>query len=630
MTPLRRESARIVIAAIAIAASGFFLRLAGFQVPSTRPTGAALNGQVVTSGDHPVRRAHIVASGPTTLTGDTDPDGRFHLEGLAKGTYTLATSKAGFVAVAPSVVTVAEPAGQLDVKVLMTPAGVITGRVLDSAGVVLVGAPVALRQGNDIVAHVMTDDRGVFRFHTLQAGTYEVVWSTNEKRTETAVPGRAIDIELVSLSTRKAGAVSASPATKILAGRVVDEFGDPAPDVTVVVAQSIVGSGKPRLLPLSDTLTDDLGEFRLRDVPFGTFFVMALSGPFATTSVMAGPSGPQHRGYGFALTFFPGTARLADAQPVTIDAREITSPVVFAMVPSDMGRVSGRVIDPSGPGVGRANIILFQLHNGDLRMFVAARASTDDEGFFSIDNVPAGSFVAQAFGRGGFAAQTLMVSPPAAAEVALTLTPPSAIRGRLLFDGALDQSLLKKIRIAAFPTDLVQGPAGRVAEKTVVNDDGTFEVSGLLGLNKLIFDIPLPWTLGSISSAGVDITDQPIDSRVGDVDDLQVRFAPNASTVVCRVTDRDGRPASGSFVLIFPQDAALTAYPSRWVRGVTADQTGNVSARALPPGLYRAVAFERPPRPDWMNPDYIETLRPVSEGFTVRPGESVTVRLARR
>ena len=30
-----------------------------------------------------------------------------------------------------------------------------------------------------------------------------------------------------------------------------------------------------------------------------------------------------------------------------------------------------------------------------------------------------------------------------------------------------------------------------------------------------------------------------------------------------------------------------------------------------------------------MNPDYLETVRPVSESFTVRPGESVTVRLAR-
>ena len=441
--------------------------------------------------------------------------------------------------------------------------------------------------------------------------------------------GRAVDIELVSLSAAKPDAGGALPATKVLAGRVVDEFGDPAPQVAVVLAQSIVGAGKPRLLPLSDTLTDDLGEFRLRDVPLGTFFVMALSGPFATASVVAGPGGPQSRGYGFALTFFPGTARLADAQPVRIDAREITPPVVFAMVPSDMGRVSGRVLDPSGLGVGRANIILFQLHNGDLRMFVSARATADDDGFFSIDNVPAGSFVAQALGRGGFAAQTLMMSPPAAADVALTLTPPSAVRGRLLFDGALDPSLLKKIRISAIPTDYVQGPAGRVAPKTVVNDDGTFEVSGLLGLNRLTFEIPLPWTLASIFSAGNDVTDQSIDSRAGDANDLLVRFAPNASTVVCDVTDSDGRPAPASFVVIFPQDAALTAFPSRWVRGVTADQTGNVSVKALPPGLYRAVAFERPPRPDWMNPDYLETVRPVSESFTVRPGESVTVRLAR-
>jgi len=48
---------------------------------------------------------------------------------------------------------------------------------------------------------------------------------------------------------------------------------------------------------------------------------MALSGPFSILG--GGLSGPQARGYGYAPTFFPGTAIPGEAQPVvlSVDAR---------------------------------------------------------------------------------------------------------------------------------------------------------------------------------------------------------------------------------------------------------------------------------------------------------------------
>lgn len=699
--------------------------------------GARLTGKVTTSDDHPVRRAHVVASGPTTIATDADPDGVFHLDGLTKGTYAIVATKAGFIETAPSVVNVANSVGQLDINVVMTPAGAITGRVLDSAGSPLVDAPVALRQGNVALSLLNTDDRGMFRFHTLRAGAYEVVWSTNLKQTVTVIAGRAVDVELVSASTSNADpAISTLPAgprgdlqpaeahtirgritsaetgsplshvtvrldsegpqrtaetadtgrflfrdvpdgrysvaaagtskyvglwygqetpqdpvvslfvasgrqaadadielpeKKVLAGRIVDEYGDPAPDVTVVIAQNVVAAGKARLMPLSGGIvTDDLGEFRLGNVPPGAFFLLALSGPFATGNVLGGPGGPSSRGYGFALTFFPGTARPADAQPIKIDVRGITAPVAFALVPSDMGKVSGRVIDRSGLPVSRANVMLLQLHNGDIRMIVPARATADADGFFSIDNVPVGSFVAQAFGVSGFASGMVTVSPQETATVALTTAPRSSVRGRFVFDGPDGPALLNRIRISTTPTDFVRGPAGGIVPRSVIHDDGTFEVSGLLGFNRLNFDIPLPWTLVSMSSAGNDVTDRPIDSSAGDIDGLRVTFAPTASTVVCSVNDKNGQRVLRGFVLIFAQDAARWTYPSRHVRGLAADAKGDFTTSALPPGQYLAVPLATLPRPDWMNPDFLETLRSLGQSFTVGPGESVRVRLELR
>jgi len=274
--------------------------------------------------------------------------------------------------------------------------------------------------------------------------------------------------------------------------------------------------------------------------------------------------------------------------------------------------------------------MLLQLHNGDIRMIVPARTTADADGFFSIDNVPVGSFVAQTFGASGFASGRVTVSPQETAMVELTTAPPSAARGRIVFEGAGDSSLLKKIGISAVSTDFVRGPAGVVQPTRVIKDDGTFEVSGLLGVNILRFDIPLPWTLVSISSAGGDITDRPIDSSAGDIDDLRVTFAPTASTVVCSINDKNGQRLPRGFVLIFSQDAARWTFPSRYVRGLAADANGDFTTSALPPGQYLAVPFAAVPRSDWMNPDFIETLRALGQGFTIGPGESIRVRLELR
>jgi hypothetical protein len=244
--------------------------------------------------------------------------------------------------------------------------------------------------------------------------------------------------------------------------------------------------------------------------------------------------------------------------------------------------------------------------------------------------VPIGSFVAQAFGASGFASGIVTVSPRETARVELAVTPPAVVRGRLVFDGANDPSLSLKARISLTGGDFIRGPAGRVQPKTVINEDGTFEVSGLFTGDRLSFDVPLPWTLTSVTSGGADITDQPIDSSAGDVNDVRVLFIPKASTVVGIVTDTNGRRVMNGFVLVFPLDSSRWAYPSRWVRGLAANANGDFGVSGLPPGVYRAIAFERVPRPDWMNPDYLDTLQGLGETFTVWLGESTTIRLQLR
>ena len=78
----------------------------------------------------------------------------------------------------------------------------------------------------------------------------------------------------------------ALPRTSAVEGRLVDEFGDPVPGVTIQVARVVVAAGKRRLMPVSSGTiatrpSDDLGQFRVFNLPPGDYYALALSGPFA-------------------------------------------------------------------------------------------------------------------------------------------------------------------------------------------------------------------------------------------------------------------------------------------------------------------------------------------------------------
>jgi hypothetical protein len=711
--------------------------------------GATLDGRIMTTDDRPIRRAHVVVSGPMTITTDADPEGGFHLSGLVSGTYTITPSKPGFVQLQPARVTVGNTATPLRITVLMSPAGAITGRVLNREGAIVTDAPITLLSKDTPVSQQLTDDRGVFRFHTLRDGTY-TVWAATQDRTDaldvTLADARTVDVQIVLDAARiitvpeqppppppmsprppepapgtrtikgritsaetgtplpdvvlrligviAGGEVSRSertdvsgrftfrnlpdgqyniiaiappgywdlvfgqqrlgdrttlivingdhpvadadialPVLKGLSGRLVDEFGDPAPDITVSAVQSMVGApgtGLRVLVPIAGGrplvlgVTNDLGEFRLRNLPPGEFYILALSGAFAG-AMGGGPSAPPTYGYGFAPTFFPGIAAPADAQPIRIENGKAIAPIAFQLVAAGMGAITGRVYDPMGAPVPGSTVMLLQLHDGELRTMVLARTTTNASGVFHIGNVHAGSFVAQAFSQGSFASGLLEVVPGNATEIDLRVAPAAAIRGRFVFEGQHDATLLKQIVIRIAPTDFVRGPSGGNPAPFVISDDGTFEVPRVVGFNRLVFALPPPWTVISISSAGQDVTDRVIDWRDGDINDLQVRLAPVSTTVSGSVTGKDGRPLRDGFVLIVPQDQARLANSARYMRTLTTNAKGEFTVAGLPAGAYRAIPFET--APEAMTPDFFESVRGLGQGFTLGAGEAITIRL---
>ena len=134
-------------------------------------------------------------------------------------------------------------------------------------------------------------------------------------------------------------------AAGVITGRVLDDFGDIVPGVTVMPMRYRTINGERQLVvPMGRPHTsDDTGTFRLYGLAPGTYYVSAR----AEEMDRMGPALTDATVTGFAPTFYPGTPVAAEAQPIEVVAgAEVVADV--SLVAARLTSVSGFVVDPSG------------------------------------------------------------------------------------------------------------------------------------------------------------------------------------------------------------------------------------------------------------------------------------------
>ena len=179
---------------------------AGIQASPARPRNSSdhkssLTGRVVEEGGQPIAEASVLATPVGSMdnsgalaalrvrSGITDESGRFVLDGLSSGAYTLTSFVPGFV---PAVAPPGQPAYYRpgdSVTIQMVKGGVITGAVTASSGEPIAGIRVRamlVKDANGEPARIKslspvqflqdwkTDDRGVYRIYGLEPGSYLV------------------------------------------------------------------------------------------------------------------------------------------------------------------------------------------------------------------------------------------------------------------------------------------------------------------------------------------------------------------------------------------------------------------------------------------------------------------------
>ena len=214
--------------------------------------------------------------------------------------------------------------------------GGIRGCVMaaDTSGPLRKATVQAIATAIGVVRSTPTDAMGCYAFTDLPAGRYAVRASKPPYLPldfgEDPVSGREGELVTVSDAKVAQGVDFRLPKGGVIAGRVVDETGEPVANVPVqvMVVVSVGTDEQPTVFPLalSARSTNDLGRYRVFGVPPGEYYVCA------SARAPANKATPELSG--FVPTYFPRSTDLHEAAIVSVRAGQEIQNIDIVLAPA--------------------------------------------------------------------------------------------------------------------------------------------------------------------------------------------------------------------------------------------------------------------------------------------------------
>lgn len=487
------------------------------------------------------------------------------------------------------------------------------GRVAGVGGQSLRKSTVTLRPANGTAStSVISDSAGKFSFDGIEPGRYTLVAEHNGYLAGTYGPKRATqDLTGFMVLVLKAGqtisgiTIELSPTASIT-GKIVDEDGDPVPNVSIQRLRYRYMNGKRRLEAIATDTSDDRGEFRLADASPGRVYLSFSpprgADPFlnAPKQMDAKPQQPEER---YVTTFYPDAIDLTSAIPITVTPGQEFSGVMVHLRKSPVfhvfGRISGDLL------LDQADSLRVVALQGDLRrLMTGAGAVPKEDGSFDLAGVPPGSYTLGVIGGGApfegpmdlIAKQPLEMGTHDVSGVTLEILPAGNLAGLVKLAetpksaDAPPPPSLSGVRVALEPAE---GPTFRNAV-AFAKEDGTFTLTSLRpGIYKLnISAIPAKGYVKSITLGGKDVAGGVLDLSAG-VEEARVDILISMSggEIDGAVKTPEGQPSAGAIVTLAP-DPPQPGLSWLYRRQAT-NQNGQFTMRGIAPGKYRIFAWEQ-------------------------------------
>jgi hypothetical protein len=450
------------------------------------------------------------------------------------------------------------------------PSGTISGRVTEQrSGQPLPRIVVTLVSSDRSQVDEVTDADGRYRFSGLKPGKYAVGAGPGEHRATylhqwygEAAPAGAfgsaprLNVEL-NAGENKSPVDIALTRGMAIEGRITNPWDEPMANVEVLVS-----GADGRTVYARSGFSDDLGVYRVYGLAPGRYRVCA--------SVREQPDVAAHDVSRLVKTCHPAAIDEALAGDVTLTSQDHTG-VDIRVQRIGSHTIAGFVMDAAGVPVDGARVSALPT---DDSMYPAQ--ATTQGGAFVLKGVTPGRYVIQAVvgeSHPGdpnpprremeMAYVPIEVSGADVAGVAVTLSKPAKAAGRIVFEG---DTAPRGDRLRLAVQTRTEEPAARYDRRppfAPVNDDLTFELSGLYPQRYLIRiqDVPDGWVLKTIRYQDRDITHVPVDFAAAARSPIQITLTNRIARPAVRVSDDQGVLLTGYGVVAVPAD------PATWQNG---------------------------------------------------------------
>ena len=479
-----------------------------------------------------------------------------------------------------------------------------------------------------------TDDQGRFELKELLGGRYTLLASRNgfvplqygqrrpsERGTPVDLaPGGVVEKLTIAL-----------PRGGVIAGRVLDDRGEPLGGARVQALRATFGPRGRQMLPTGpgDT-TDDLGGFRIYGLAPGAYVVSASWVEFG---MFAPGTRSQDDGQGFAPTYFPGAPSAADAERVTVRVGQEVNGIVFGLISTRLARVRGRVVGQTASS--NRGLVLARQEGGVQFSGIVRPAQIGDNGAFEFAGLAPGRYALQLQNRDQddmVAMTSVIVAGVDLDGITLAPQPPGVLSGRIEFEGAVPTDLrASQVRVFLNPLDPMSTIMG-ASRPPETASDFTFQARGVFGPSLVRVDVPGLWYLTAVIANGQDVTDEPMVIPPGsDIRDVRVVLTRAMATVSGTIRDDRGTAILDATAVAFPVDDQKWTFGSRFVRFAKPDTNGRFEITGLPPSPdYRIIAVQGLEEGQAYDPDFLASVQDRAERLSVAAGDVKTMDLRLR
>ena len=454
--------------------------------------------------------------------------------------------------------------------------------VADSVtGTAIAGATVTLSQSDALISG-QTDATGVFTGRPSLGSALLVVGRHGY---------RMIGLGLGQQVEVKAGAgneiaVQMLPLG-IIAGRALDQYGDPLRNAIVHAMDAMTGPGGDRVFQsLSAAITDDRGEYRIAEVEPGKHY-LAVEFNSTVAERDAGIRSTFRWPLTGGLLFFPEAADIEQAQQVEVAGGATLRVADIRLTVQRAVTVSGKVVSPplNGPTLSLKRAIELPLHSSPLVQGVEVKA----DGSFSFEALP-GKYILNAYDKAGKVSKPvpLDLEDKDVTGLEVALTSGYEIHGRMVVDGPEHVDFGKLF--------LNFGGA-----QIKVDSSGSFQTNLFDGKGRYsLQQLPSGWFVEKFAVAGKSIEGEEFSVETG-VTDMVLTLSPHGANVTIHPT---GAGADAVALVALLKDSGVLPRPESNPIAQT-DGSGLFTIQSVPPGDYRVFMLDAASYVLVMGPDIL-------------------------